>query len=807
MAGNLKSVIDCVLFCTLLTAVCKAYNSNRTIGTETWFSDHEVVTVFMRVNENFLQNKQPATEIHFSVTDENFSSRSNMIQTMPQYLDRNLLITVNDNFHIPMSNFTEGIRFYKGFMTSRLCNYSTHMKVTSEGLDGILICGKKYFYLEPIARYIPNHSQSFRYNTKRMGLDLQFRCIFYKSTDVRMRFNGLNILWEGLINVTPSNVDSGETKSSGRVKRSGETRTSSQTECTLHVVADHMFYQTTGQSDILTTISEITYIILQANLIFRGTDFDGDESGDNIGFYTSKVSIYTEPDSYKMADAASVELYLEKLSEYDFSDYCLATAFTSRNFAKGVIGLAWVGSSSKHGSSGGICQHRILYKSKRMCLNTNLITNINNEKRIPSYLAALTLAHEMGHSFGSPHDDIKSEDCAPAGNYGNYLMYPYASEGGKPNNNIFSLCSINYMYPVIRNKGTCLKESVVSFCGNGFREAYEECDCGTTATCAAVDPCCTPSDISYTDPDHPCTFRRSQGSRCSPKLSHCCTDDCKVVTAAVNKVCKAKSECTEQSICDGISRECPAEVTIPDTTPCAGGSKSCKSGVCVGSACATIGLKPCTCTDKNACFICCLNNLSECFPYENDKNENLALSSGTSCNAKQGFCNGEGKCISVDETSTMDRLKKVFTNDDADSVKIWFKDQWYYIVLAAAAFACLIFIFVRTCRGDRYIQTSAYMYGRLAGIQREAEIQKAYLQRRRKESKERYMRKIDKTENFSVEIDFPTAVARMMVFFPTTPLDVILKTLKSSANEESAVRWLLLKNYPFRRFCKNITTN
>lgn len=798
MAGKFKTSRLCKVFIILIILYaerdCNAtYISNEANG-YLWFSEYEEIDVFIRQKDKISTGFNEA-EVLFNTSKERFAF--DLLKENVLYLDENLKVTVDDTLETPLTNFTESLSVYTGSMTADKHNYSAIFKFTPEGLDGMFVFGDNKFYLEPISRYSSNQKLYLNIHEKTM----HFHCIFYDSSNVRMRFNGSNIRWEGTLHLPQPDLFDTGTKSDGRYKRN--VRTSTQTECTLHVVADHLFYQVNGHSDMRNTMSEIQYLVLQANLIFRGTDFDGDGSGDNIGFHISKISVYTEPSSYKMATTSGAEKYLEMLSEYDFSEYCLATAFTSRDFENGVIGLAWVASSNIYGSSGGICQHRIMYNSKKMCLNTNLVTTVNSGNRIPSYLSALTLAHEIGHSFGSPHDKINT-NCAPEGDNGNYLMFPYASGGGKPNNDVFSSCSINYMYPVIRNKGTCFKESVTSFCGNGLREPGEECDCGSTVMCAETDPCCTPSDISDSDPDHPCTFRRSYGSRCSPVLSKCCTDDCQVVPSEMKKVCEAESDCKEQSVCDGISYECPGQTAVPDTTPCSGGKKSCKDGLCSGSVCATIGENPCTCSGENTCHQCCSNIHLACLPFIDDDHERLPLSIGTSCNGKQGFCDGGGKCISVDEAGAMDRLNQAFSDAETDSVKTWLKGQWYYVVLAVLVIIFGVFLFVRICRSDKHIQTSAYMYGRFTGIQREAELQKAYLVRRRNEIESRYKNKIEKLLNPNAEMEFPTAVARMMVFFPTAPMNVVAKTLRSSASEEAAVRWLLLRNYPFRSVCKRI---
>jgi disintegrin and metalloproteinase domain-containing protein 10 len=66
------------------------------------------------------------------------------------------------------------------------------------------------------------------------------------------------------------------------------------------------------------------------------------------------------------------------------------------------------------------------------------------------------------------HDQDSSEAngiaCAPGGVYGNYIMYAYANDGSKPNNNAFSECSKVIMGNLIRSKGEdCLTSLRVSY--------------------------------------------------------------------------------------------------------------------------------------------------------------------------------------------------------------------------------------------------------------------------------------------------------------------------------------------------------
>ena len=774
----------------MLLSLTTSYGDGKTFGKARnltqWFHYYENVSSTVMLPNN------SRGEIRFRTKEWSFLIHLKERNLVTAYLN---VLDFNSKYPNPLnSSDIDNNCVYEGVLISPF-DGTVFIKIDKahRELDVMMFTKTQVFVLEPLSKYFGSQ--------KKNGDEGQnvYENIFYKNTDVNLG----NIHKQTTIK---SKVHEKIMKTSHSESRREKREIFNKTECVLHIVADHLFYQNSGDSSAVKTIALLSYFVSEANQIFRWTDFDGDGSADNIGFHVRKVTIYDGSQAYAMEGKEDIGKYLEAFGTYDFDDYCLGVVFTSIDF-DGSVGLAWVASSNDYGTSGGICNKRITYNSQILSLNTNVVTDLVYGKIEPTYGTALTLTHELGHSFGSPHDDANNIACVPENEYGNYIMYPYTFDGSKPNNAKFSPCSTGYIYPVIQNKGTCFQHRKLAICGNGEVEDGEECDCGASSFCAQIDKCCTPSDVTTYDDDKPCTYRRSKGKLCSPKSSRCCTSQCQYMAASENVTCIEATECTATSKCTGTSEICPRIENLPDTTPCRNNRKSCTDGKCVGSICSTYNLTQCFCLEKHACHICCESNTSLCSILKRDDNSYIYRNHGDLCNKEKGFCNRHGECLQLDPDSTIDRLVSLFTGKTIVTFQDWLEVNWYYLIIGAAFLSVVIAIFIATYKEGTTVQTTAFMYGRFMRIQREAELQKEYLIAKRNEAKNEFKEKLQCQKMASQAQSLPESIARLMVFFPTADLKVIMQVIKISPSEMESVSWLLVLGFPFRQFEQPVEEN
>lgn len=452
-------------------------------------------------------------------------------------------------------------------------------------------------------------------------------------------------------------VDSDNSRRSRAKRQSASQYLGPRTTCQMMVVADYRFFEHMGGSSASQTASYMIHVIQYVNTLYRKTQFDVQGSSmSNVGFEIGELRIHNEstPSSQTLqgrphynvkTDYWDTKELLEAFSgDKYYRKFCLAHLFTYRRFSNGVLGLAYI-ASERAAAVGGLCSPLYAkYPKVQLTLNTGWSSSQNaGGHRILALQAQLVTAHELGHNLGSEHDP-ETDDCAPSEyDDGKYIMYPWAVSGYDKNNLLFSPCSREYIFQVLKQKGyDCFIEGKGdgAFCGNGRIDKGETCDGGWN-TKNDLDPCCT----------NECELRK--GKKCSPMNYGCCSEDCG--PASSTQVCRPSLEgsCLGEIKCDGVSMTCPKIISNKnDTTPCID-QGICKDGKCLNFCeMFDIHLTPCICAGDTgqACHRCCKekDGSGKCQSINN-----TLLPDGRPC--YQGVCK-QGVC----EKQSTDMVQRLF---------------------------------------------------------------------------------------------------------------------------------------------------
>ncbi|XP_049820220.1 disintegrin and metalloproteinase domain-containing protein 10 isoform X2 [Aethina tumida] len=481
-------------------------------------------------------------------------------------------------------------------------------------------------------------------------------------------------------------------------------------------------------------LSLIAHHVTAVNYIYYGTKFDGRTEHRDIKFEVQRIKI--DDDSQCKCTHSGCEINQFCQSNIDVSNFlnihslgnhehfCLAYVFTYRDFTGGTLGLAWVASAS--GASGGICEKyktytetiHGTYQSTKRSLNTGIITFVNYNSRVPPKVSQLTLAHEIGHNFGSPHD--YPPECRPGGLNGNFIMFASATSGDRPNNSKFSTCSIGNISNVLdaieeKKKTNCFKASAGAFCGNKIVEDGEECDCGYDEI-ECQDKCCYPRVISEEEKlrnSSASSCSRRKGTACSPSQGPCCSSEtCNFVPAYENEVCKEKTECSMSSKCSGTSAECPPPLPKPDKTRCNNNTQLCHKGECNASICLEWNLNACSLTSQDhpnidkrkLCELACQNGTDVCRSTSEfaDKvglpDGGISLRPGSPCDNFQGYCDVFLKCRAVDADGPLVRLMNLLLSpENLLNVAQWITKYWWGVLLMGIGFIIFMGLFIKCC--------------------------------------------------------------------------------------------------------------
>lgn len=447
--------------------------------------------------------------------------------------------------------------------------------------------------------------------------------------------------------------------------------------CNLEIAVDHTLFRKFSEPGMSReqTRERISSIIAahvdKLNKEYSTTNFNGIKA---ISFVVQRIKINDSADCIGIKgeanpfctnaiDASSL-LRLHSLSDHE--NFCLSFAWTYRSFADGVLGLAWVAEPNLEDT--GICGKMSTSpgKSEQLSLNTGIITFLNYNSFVPMVVTEITFSHEVGHSFGSPHDN--GSLCTPGEPDGNYLMFPYATRGTRKNNDKFSPCSISNISRILASilngqsaKGNCFQGASGPICGNNIREGSEECDCGLDDI-ECKDKCCyAPQNIEGAAG---CMLR--PGAQCSPSAGRCCSQECHLLPR--NTTCMRANDCTFPVSCDGVNPQCPRPVPKKNMTLCNNNTQVCLKGLCLGSICEKHGLKECTLlggdySDSELCLVACKGSLGDkqCRPVCEFKNMSqqcgLRMMPGSPCNGMRGYCDVFQKCRPIDADGPLFRLR------------------------------------------------------------------------------------------------------------------------------------------------------
>uniref|UniRef100_A0A6Q2YM59 ADAM10 endopeptidase n=1 Tax=Esox lucius TaxID=8010 RepID=A0A6Q2YM59_ESOLU len=555
-----------------------------------------------------------------------------------------------------------------------------HGSVVDSQFEGSIRTANGTYHIEPLHRYTSQSSQhhSIIYHEDDMG-ETTNGCIFA----LHLSFMNLKLYQTKSLDffyiagIFPSMLFSDNHvilhQQEIPVSRSKRTLDYSKTSCLLHLYADHLYFE--KFKSVEAVVAQVSSYMKAINDIYNRVNFDGVKL---INFKVKTLSIMKEKDMTNPLHQPFIgpEKLLNLFSESNWERYCLSYLLTNRDYS-GLLGLAWEG---KKGNWGGICsRHSLMRDGSNASLNTGLITLQNYGQYLPPRHVQLTLAHELGHSLGAPHDEGSNcGDLGSSGGKGRFLMFPQATNEVRENNDKFSPCSINQISQVLKvKKDDCFVVSDQPICGNQIVEEGEECDVGHNDT----DLCCHSANE---DPGTQC--RLKPGKQCSPSQGLCCGPACLFKPSGDS--CEEESDCQLESVCSGFSPVCPKPSAKANMTTCSLGTRVCLNGLCAKSLCVRYDLEQCDCLEDSRtekCHMCCQQpdkphtcaSTTSSVLTSQFQGRHIALVPGEPCSAKQGYCDQFQVCRILDADGPIARLKNSFLHlvdlDEFEDLAEWMK--------------------------------------------------------------------------------------------------------------------------------------
>ncbi|GAB6029201.1 hypothetical protein CHUAL_004974 [Chamberlinius hualienensis] len=227
--------------------------------------------------------------------------------------------------------------------------------------------------------------------------------------------------------------------------------------CKLKVVGDHFFTRVVNHNNVGKAIKNMEFHIHEVDQMYRMTDFDANGRPDDIRVRVAKAEIFRNPSdrNYLLGEPGTTANYfLEKFTHYDHSGLCGAMAFSGRVFPEHTLGFAYRGGP---GNTGGICYPRTKTPGKEKSMNVGMVTLIGTSGEVPMKQSSVLVAHELGHMFGSAHDESAEEGrCQSSDTAKQFIMAAVSNPGTSENNRRFSSCSKRMINANLIANGKCL---------------------------------------------------------------------------------------------------------------------------------------------------------------------------------------------------------------------------------------------------------------------------------------------------------------------------------------------------------------
>ena len=445
------------------------------------------------------QNKLDKIEISFSAHNQKFH-----LELKRDYSIFHNDIKIHDgrNQQLPLNH--GNLNLYDGHVKSSLSSSKGYCfgSISDGVFDGQILTDEGTYYITKIPQPIHHalnytaHSIIYHENHVKEQKESQNHACGVKDNNNKWMSDAGNFMFNNTVKDEKKKIQNfqyfdqsikEEQSAQKRPKRHANSNdgSSSMKWCSLYIRTDGMLWEAIQKEEFgdlrsslendEKTRAKITELIhkhvKKLNTIMKNTKF-GDKIR-TIVFKILRLDILKpdkpecEPFCEKNLDSSP---FLDVQSQADHSNYCLAYAFTYRDWTEGTLGVAWIAGLNQ---AGGICEEhqRISFIKKSRSRNTGVVTLKNSGRRIPIPKSELTFAHEVGHNLGSPHDEDK--DCLGNNDDGKFLMYAYSNSGNLKNHQQFSKCSRDKIGKVFDGLGRlhddgCLKPFDGSFCGDGI---------------------------------------------------------------------------------------------------------------------------------------------------------------------------------------------------------------------------------------------------------------------------------------------------------------------------------------------------